>query len=221
VKIIKWVVNEAQKAVNIPVSIDSSNIEILTAGLSACDHKRGKPMVNSVSLERLDAIRVAATAKAVVVASAAGRSSLPSSTNERLKNIAELFQHLDKAGFHKSDLHIDPLVFPISTDGANGVNFLNTVRSIRTTYGSDVHIIAGLSNVSFGMPNRKLINQVFAWLAADAGADGGIVDPSQINKVILNSLNSQADDFKLAKALLLGEDEYGMKFIEAFRGGEG
>jgi 5-methyltetrahydrofolate--homocysteine methyltransferase len=116
-------------------------------------------------------------------------------------------------------MHIDPLVFPISVDGQNGPDFLNSCRAVRQAFGPDVHLVAGLSNVSFGMPNRKLINQVFAWLAVEAGADGGIVDPSQINADILSGLDPDAEDFALARALLLGEDEFGMNYIMAMRAG--
>lgn len=136
-----------------------------------------------------------------------------------MANIDAIHAHLAAAGFDKPAMHFDPLVFPISTDGQNGVRFLNTVRAIRRQYGPEVHIVAGLSNISFGMPGRKLINQVYTWLACEAGADGGIVDPMQINIGILNGLDTASKTFQLAKALLLGEDEYGMEFIAASREG--
>lgn len=219
VKMIKWTVDVTQKAVKIPMSIDSSNTEILKAGLEACDKSRGAPMVNSVSLERVPAIEVAAAYRAVVIASAAGEKGLPSSTAEKLQNIDMLMPLLEKSGFKKSDIHVDPLVFPISTDGNNGKGFLDGVSAIRGKYGPEIHIVAGLSNVSFGMPTRKLINQVFSWLAVEAGADGGIVDPIQINKDILEKMDVNSEGFKLAKALLMGEDEFGMEFIAATREG--
>lgn len=215
---IRWTVDVVQKSVKIPVSIDSSNTDILKAGLEACDPARGKPMVNSVSLERADAVEVARRFNAVVIASAAGEKGLPSSVAERVGNIDRLIVKLKAAGFADPDLHVDPLVFPISTDGNNGKAFLETVSTVRSKYGRDIHIVAGLSNVSFGMPNRKLINQVFSWLAVEAGCDGGIVDPLQINGAILKAMDTQAEPFKLARALLLGEDEYGMNYIAAFRG---
>jgi len=219
-KLIKWTIDVVQQAVKIPVSVDSSNAEILRAGLEATDKSRGKPMVNSVSLERVSSIAVAAEFKASVIASAAGESDLPSTTEGRLANLERLIQKLKTAGFDKNDrIYIDPLVFPISTDSNNGKAFLDAVSAIRGKYGKDIHICAGLSNVSFGMPSRKLINQVFSWLAIEAGADGGIVDPAQINKNILESLDEQSEGFKLAKALLLGEDEFGMNFISAAREG--
>ena len=218
VKMMKWTVGIVQQAVKIPVSIDSSNTSILRAGLEACDKSRGKPMVNSVSLERAEAIETAAKFNAVVIASAAGEKGLPSTNEERMKNIDTVIPKLMAVGLKKQDIHVDPLVFPISTDSQNGKNFLETVSCVRAKYGSEIHIVAGLSNVSFGMPNRKLINQVFSWLAVEAGADGGIVDPMQINAEILSSMDTASEQFKLAKALLTGEDEFGMNFITAFRG---
>jgi hypothetical protein len=219
IRMMKWTVDTVQKAVAIPASIDSSNTDILRAGLEACDPARGRPLVNSVSLERADAIQVAAAFKAVVIASAAGEKGLPSSNEERMANIERLMSNLRTVGFEDADIHVDPLVFPISTDGLNGRRFLETVSAVRAKYGPAIHIVAGLSNVSFGMPNRKLINQVFSWLAVEAGADGGIVDPMQINAEILSALDTQSEGFKLARALLLGEDEFGAEYIQASRDG--
>ncbi len=219
VRLMQWTVNVVQKAVKIPISVDSSNEAILNAGLEAADKNRGNPMVNSVSLERVKAIDVAAKYKAVVIASAAGEKGLPSSTEEKLSNLAELMKMLKTAGFADDSIYIDPLVFPISTDGNNGKAFLEAVASIRKTYGPAIHISGGFSNVSFGMPARKLINQVFTYLAVENGADSGIVDPIQINEKMLQNLDANSESFKLAKDLLLGNDEYGMEFISASRDG--
>ena len=220
VKLMQWTVKVTQAAVSIPMSIDSSNEEILKAGLEACDTTRGRPMVNSVSLERQDAIAVAAEHKAVVIASAAGEAGLPANTEERMANLDRLIPMLKTAGFVDGDLHIDPLVFPISVDGNNGNGFIDAVAMIRERFGADVHIVAGLSNVSFGMPGRKLINQVFTYMAVAKGADGGIVDPMQINAKILSGLDAESEGFKLAHDLLTGKDDYGMNYITASRAGK-
>ncbi len=217
--LMRWVVDIVQDVTRIPMSIDSSNLKILEAGLAACDPSRGRPMVNSVSLERTEAIEVAKEANAVVIASAAGAEGLPNEVEERMHNLESIHGRLVDVGFHENDIHFDPLVFPISTDGENGIRFLDTVKALRGRFGNAVHVVAGLSNISFGMPNRKLINQVFTWMCCDAGADGGIVDPMQINIPILNGLDPQATPFKLAHALLTGEDEYGMEYISAAREG--
>ena len=218
-RLMVWTVNQVQAAVEIPVSIDSPDMGILAAGLKACDTSRGKPMVNSVSLERPEAIAAAAGAGAVVIASAAGESGLPENTEERLANLDRLLPLLEAAGFMAGDIHVDPLVFPISVDGTNGTGFLDAVRAIREKYGPEIHIVAGLSNVSFGMPSRKLINQVFTYLAVEAGADGGIVDPMHINADVVNSMDVESEGFRLAKDLLSGADDFGMNFITATREG--
>lgn len=218
-KLMKWTVGVVQRAVKIPASIDSSNTDILRAGLEACDSSRRRPMVNSVSLERADAIAIAAEFGAAVIASAAGERDLPSTLEKRLGNVERLMSKLSDAGFDNARIHLDPLVFPISTDNNNGKRFLDAVAAFRAKYGPDIHIVAGLSNVSFGMPNRKLINQVFSRLAVEAGADGGIVDPIQINLDILESLDTKSKSFELARALLMGEDEFGMNYIAACREG--
>ena len=218
VELMKWLVGVIEGACTIPVSVDSSNTEILEAGLASADSTRGKPMVNSVSLERQDAIQLAADAGAVVIASAAGESGLPATVDERMVNLERLGALLNKAGFQPSDLHIDPLVFPISVNGEHGNDFIESCRRVRQAFGPEVHVVAGLSNVSFGMPNRKLINQVFTYLCVQAGADGGIVDPHQINVGVLNGLDTESEEFKLAEALLTGQDDFGMNFITAMRG---
>ena len=215
----KWTAAMVQKATPLPLSIDSSNTAILRAGLEACDPARGQPMVNSVSLERLTAIPVAAEFKAAVVASAAGEKDLPSNVEERLTNLSRLMPKLAAAGIGRPATYVDPLVFPIATDAVNGQTFLNAVRAIRQQYGAEIHIVGGLSNVSFGMPSRKLINIVFTHLAVEAGADGGIVDPMQINEKLLRTLDTSTESFKLAKALLTGEDMFGAEFITAHREG--
>ncbi|NQU38567.1 MAG: dihydropteroate synthase [Lentisphaerae bacterium] len=220
VKLMQWTVGVTQDAVAIPMSIDSSNEEILEAGLKVCDTSRGRPMVNSVSLERQDAIAVAIKYNAVVIASAAGESGLPANTEERMANLDRLIPMLKAAGLADGDLHIDPLVFPISVDGNNGNGFLEACASVRQQFGAEVHIVAGLSNVSFGMPGRKLINQVFTYLAVEQGADGGIVDPMQINACILSGLDPASESFTLAQDLLTGKDDYGMNFITASREGK-
>jgi cobalamin-dependent methionine synthase I len=218
-KAMRWTVDVVQKAVRIPISVDTSSVTTLRAGLESCDQTRARPMVNSVSLERVDAIAVAAEFKAVVIASAAGEKDLPTTTEGRLANLDRLMPMLQAVGLKPGDIHIDPLVFPISTDGENGKRFMEAVAAVRGKYGPEIHIVAGLSNISFGMPSRKLINQVFSWLAVEAGADGGIVDPLQINAKILSALDPQSDGFQLAKALLTGADEFGMEFITAAREG--
>jgi len=219
IRAIKAVAKVVQAASSLPLSVDSSNPAILQAGLESADPKRGQPMVNSVSLERADAIPVAAAHKAVVIASAAGEKDLPCGTDDRIANLDRLMEKLSAVGITGGAVYIDPLVFPVATESNNARYFIDAVRAVRAKYGPAIHITGGLSNVSFGMPNRKLINQVFTWMAVEAGADGGIVDPLQINGKILAGLDRTSEPFRLAQALLTGEDMFGGEYIAAHREG--
>jgi len=219
IKLIKWLITEIQRTVKKPVSVDSSNPEILGAGLEICDAERGRPMLNSVSLERLSAIEHVKKYRPVVVASAAGEQGLPSNVEERIANLDRLIPIIMEAGLDISDIYVDPLVLPIATDGKNGKILLDSTSAIREKYGNKIHIIGGFSNISFGMPKRNLVTQVFTYLAVEAGADSGIVNPVHVNNDILDSMDTSSEAFKLARALLMGEDEFGMQFITAVRGG--
>jgi 5-methyltetrahydrofolate--homocysteine methyltransferase len=219
VRLMRWTADVVQKASSLPLSIDTSSEPIMRAGLEACDKSRGRPMVNSISLERIALLPLMAEFKPAVVASAAGETDLPCTVEGRLENLDRLMPQLEKQGIRLDAVHVDPLVFPISTDPANGKSFLDSVKALRAKYGPEIHLIGGLSNISFGMPNRKLINQVFTHLAVEFGADGGIVDPLQINLKVLQGLDTASESYRLARALLLGEDEFGMEFIAAHREG--
>ncbi|MBT3191720.1 MAG: dihydropteroate synthase [Verrucomicrobia bacterium] len=218
-KLMTWAAGVVQEATTLPLSIDSSNPDMLRVGLDACDMSRSKPMVNSVSLERLDAVELAAAAGAVVIAGATGRDEMPNTVEERMTNLDELTSILKGKGFTDADIHYDPLVFPISVDGKNGTNVIETVKAIRERFGADVHFAPGLSNVSFGMPKRKLINTVFTHMCWQAGLDGAIVDPRHVSQESLQTMDTTTEAYKIAQALLLGEDDFGMNYITASREG--
>jgi hypothetical protein len=218
--LVKWAAGVLQRVSTKPLSIDSSNVEVIQAGLSACDPAKGRPMVNSVSLERRAAVQIAREAKAVVIAAAAGQTSMPTNKQERLVNLERLLALLSKEGFAAQEIHLDPLVFPVSVDPNNGRMILETVAELRRRYGADIHFAPGLSNISYGMPNRKLINQVFTHLCIEQGLDGGIVDPLQINEKELDAVDPAAESFQITRSFLVGEDQFGMKFIAAVRGGQ-
>jgi len=219
-QVIQWTAKMLQQASSVPLSIDSSNVEILRTGLEACDRAKGKPMVNSVSLERMEAIHVAGAAKAAVIAAAGGESSMPTSKDERVANTERLLARLKKEGIPDGDIHLDPLVFPVSVDPGNGRMILDSVEALRKQYGPGIHFAPGLSNISYGMPNRKLINQVFTFLCVQKGLDGGIVDPLQISDAALAKLDQGSEAFRLTRDFLLGEDQFGMNYITAVRAGK-
>ncbi len=219
-KVVRWAAGVLQKTSSVPLSIDSSNVDILEEGLAACDRAKGTPLVNSVSLERKQAVRAAAAAGAAVIAAAGGESAMPSTREERVANLERLLALLEKEGVAQAQVYLDPLVFPVSVDPGNGRMILESIEELRRKYGAGIHFAPGLSNISYGMPNRKLINQAFTRLCMQRGLDGGIVDPLQINDAALSRVDEGSEAFRLARAFLLGEDSFGMSYISAVRAGK-
>jgi len=218
--LIRWAAGVIQEVCTVPLSIDSSNVEIIEAGLGACDPEKGSPMVNSVSLERRQAVEIAAAAGAVVIAAATGETTMPTGKEERVANLKRLVQLLEQQGVPRPSIYLDPLVFPVSVDPKNGLMILETIEELRKEYGREIHFAPGLSNISYGMPKRKLINQAFTYLCVQRGLDGGIVDPIQINESALAEINPDSEEFKLTEAFLTGQDQFGMKYISAVRSGQ-
>ena len=102
-------------------------------------------------------------------------------------------------------IHIDPLVFSIGTNPESYLGYAQIAGYVKNAY-PDIHITSGLSNVSFGVPSRKTVNQAFLILAMQAGMDCAIIDPT--NRDLIGSI--------YAAQALLGKDEYCMEYIEAY-----
>ncbi len=198
---------------NTPLSIDSSNPDVLTIGLQNCRTDIRPPMVNSISLERVEAVDIVRQFNADAIVSAAGRSELPKDADGRLANFRLMVERTDQVGIPREKLHLDPLVLGVGTgDHLQGRYFLDATKAAIEEFAG-VHLNGGLSNVSFGLPNRKLLNMVFIWLCIPAGTDGGIIDPASISIADVLAMDTSAEDFQLARAALAGEDEYCMNYV--------
>jgi len=217
---IRWLVGAVEDATPAALAIDSSAPEVMRAGLAAATRTAGAPLLNSASLERLDVLDLAAAEGCAVVLGASGEHGMPASAAERVANATRIVEEATRRGMALGALHVDPLVLPVAVEPEVGAWFLEAVRTLRTTYGPGIHITGGLSNVSFGMPLRKLLNDVFIDLAADAGADSGIIDPvaSDPRRIFAQGRSSRAS--ALAADLLTGRDPFGMAFLTAYRAGE-
>ncbi|MCK5114724.1 MAG: dihydropteroate synthase [Phycisphaerae bacterium] len=219
IDVMKWMATFLSERFETPLSIDSSNKEILDAGLSCCRKDIGVPMLNSVSLEREDSVELIQKYNAEVVVGATGREDMPTTLEGRMTNVTEIIGKLDALGIERNRMHIDPLVYPISTDPNNGKGLFDAVTAIRKTFDG-VHITGGFSNISFGMPQRKLLTMVFVNLCVQAGADSGIINPVHMSAKAIGDMDQESVPFKLAAAVLTGEDMYGMEFITAHREGK-
>ncbi|MCZ7536135.1 MAG: dihydropteroate synthase [Acidimicrobiia bacterium] len=102
---------------------------------------------------------------------------MPASADARVSNAQQIVEAALAHGLPINTLHIDALVLPTAVEPEAGASFLESVRRLRAIYGSEAHLTGGLSNVSFGLPARRLLNDVFIDLAVEAGADCGVIDP--------------------------------------------
>ena len=216
----EWLVGTVQTMSNLPLSIDSSNEDVIRVGLEAYQNNSGRPLLNSASLERLEALDLAIAHDAQVVVTAAGERGMPSNTAERVANASSMVDAALDKGIACGDIHIDPLVFPISVDKEFGLHCLDAIRNLRAKYGPEIHITGGMSNVSFGIPGRKVVNDTFVILAVAAGADGGIIDPVLSSPNEIFAMDRESLGYRLAEDMLLGRDQHCKNYIRAWRKGE-
>ena len=212
-----WLAATVQDLTDLPLSIDSSSVDVIRAGLEAIAPATARPMLNSASLERLEALDLAREHDCRVVVTAAGERGMPNGADERVENASRMVEAALARGFSVGDLYIDPLVFPISVDSAYGQHCFDAIRALRERFGGEVHITGGMSNVSFGLPARKLLNEMFVLLAVEAGADGGILDPVASPPETILAIDRTDPSYALAEDVLMGRDEHCMAYIRAWR----
>jgi 5-methyltetrahydrofolate--homocysteine methyltransferase len=216
---ISWLVAHVQSWTDVPVSVDSSHADIIGEGLAAA-RPGSKPMLNSASLERRSALDLAVEAGGPVVVTAAGASGMPSDAESRVTNASEMIEAALGKAIALRDVFVDPLIFPVSVDGSFGTHALDAIRTLRARYGQEIHITGGMSNVSFGIPGRRLLNEAFLRLAIEAGADSGIVDPVTTDLEAVQRLDLTSGAYALARDALLGVDLSCRAFLRAYRAGD-
>ncbi len=207
----KWLVRTAQSITSSVVSIDSSDSNTIYAGLEAHDGTISRPAINSFNLEdgRQVLVDMAREKNAILFANASGNRGMPQDAEERVNNLEQCMQMMDAGGIPMEDRFLDPLVFPIGAGPDFGNHYLDAVRELRTRYPA-VHIFGGHSNVSFGLPQRKILNHAFVTLAILAGCDSLMIDP------IMNQVKP-FNDFLFAANSLTARDEYSVKYLRYIR----
>lgn len=202
----EWLVRNVQDAVDAPCCIDSPDPKVIERGLAT--HK-GTAMINSISLEkeRYNALLpVVAGTDLKVVSLCMSDEGMPETTEDRVRIADKLINGLVQNNVKLENIYVDPLVQPISTKSNFGVEFLNAVEAIMTKF-KGVHTICGLSNISYGLPLRKLLNQNCAVMAVARGLDGLIINP--LDKQMMASL--------IAAETLAGRDGYCVNYLKAYR----
>jgi 5-methyltetrahydrofolate--homocysteine methyltransferase len=208
-ELLKWMVTTVQDAVEAPCCIDSPDPKAIEAALAV--HK-GTAMINSISLEkeRYDKLLpVAAGSGSKVVALCMSDEGMPQTADQRLAIADKLINGLVQKNVPIENIHVDPLVQPVSTNSSFGVEFLQAIERITRTF-TGVHTMCGLSNISFGLPERKFINQAFMVMAIARGLDGAIVNP----------LDARMMGCIVTAEMLIGRDDYCVNYLKAFRAGK-
>lgn len=204
-----WLLGIVQQATPLPITLDSPSPAVLKAGLEVLD---GRPaMINSISLEEGKAEKLLPLVKqynTAVIGLCLGVEGMPNSGEERLDFASRIIQLTRAAGVADDKVYIDPLVRCVSAENEQGAEFLKGIAHIKVEYPS-VHFCAGLSNVSYGLPQRTLLNRAFLSLSIWQGLDGAIIDP--LDRGMMAAL--------YATRAVAGLDEYCMEYMTAAREG--
>lgn len=198
------------KELSLPLSIDTPSVGAARAALKAAGTKGN--IINSVTTEsgRLEGMtELALEYGCGVIALCSPEPGMDDTLDTRLKMADKLVNYLSKKGIAEGDVYIDPMIKPVGAEQGAGLDALETIKRLRTLYPG-CHISCGLSNISFGLPKRRLLNRAFAAAAIAAGLDAAIADP--LDKSLL-SLCAAAE-------AIAGRDEYCMEYIEKCRNGE-
>lgn len=207
-EVMKWMVDLIQEVTDTPICLDSPDPDVLVDAIPFCNRPG---MINSVSIagDKIEKIfpKVANT-EWKVVAMLDDEEGIPESAEGRIDCFKRLLEKMDEYGVKPDQVFIDPLVETLGTNESSLITFAQVCRDARELC-PDIHITSGLSNISFGLPVRKSINMGFMVLAMQAGMDSAIVDP----------LNRDMMGIIYATDALLGNDEYCIEYLGAFRDG--
>ncbi len=203
--LLRGVVQAVMEATNVPLCIDTANPDALEAALAIYP---GKALINSTTAEEKMMERVFPLARqygAAVIGVITDEKGIPPTPQARLEVAARLIKRAGDYGIQPQDIIIDCLALTVGADSTAGRTTLDAMQLVQQELG--VNLSLGASNVSFGLPDRKIINVAYLALAIARGLTAAITDPTvpEIQTIIL------------ACDLLMGRDEYAMRWIQAFR----
>ena len=204
-----WMISVIQSEIpDVSICLDSPNYLAIKKGLEVYKAK-GELFINSITGEqaRIDHIvPLAVQYDAKLIALTMGEQGMPNSAGDRFEIAKDILIKVSAKGFKRENLYFDPLIRPISTEPEQAREFLRSIPMIKSLGAKTA---CGLSNVSFGIPDRQLVNAVFLAMAIQSGLDAAILDPT--NKYVMSTV--------AASRALLCEDEYCGEYIKAFREG--
>ena len=205
-----WLLEVVLENLDVPLCIDSPNFQAMEIGLKKAQQRAA--MINSITGEtqRLEAfLPLIKTCQSQIIILCMDDSGIPETPGGRLEIAANLVEKLTAHGVQASRLFFDPIIRPVSTDFQAGQIPRDTLRLIKKELPG-VNTICGLSNISFGLPQRQLLNRNYLTILLAEGLDAAILDPTD-GALMANLATTQA---------LLGKDKHCLNYISAYREGK-
>lgn len=203
VALLPQAVQAVMDTVDIPLCLDSANPKALEAALKVY---KGKPLINSVTGAEYSLAQVLPLVKeygAAVIGLVQDDEGIPKSLERRVAIAHKLLERAEVSGIPREDVIIDCLTLSVGADISSGLATIETIRQIKTELG--VNLTLGASNISFGLPDRDLLNGAFVAMVIAAGVTCLIVDVAKVRPTVL------------AADLILGRDKRGRRYIDAYR----
>lgn len=203
----RWLVQVVREVTDAPLSIDSPNHETMKAGLEACS---GAKMINSTTGEEGMLRRLLGLAKehnASIVALCIDENGVPVDVDGRLAIAMKVLATAMEFDFPITDLYIDPIILPVKAEQKGPGIVLESIRQLGMLSDPAPHLLIGLSNLSQGAEERKLINRIFLTMAIGAGLDAAILDP----------LDTELVDSLITAEMLMNRAIYSDSFLKAYR----
>lgn len=204
----EWLVNTVQEVTEVPLCLDSTSAAAIKKGLDNIKGDKSKVLINSISMEKRrieEMLPLVLEHNCAVIGLTTDDNGIPKTVEDRLRLTEQLIEILSKNNYDLSRLYIDPLVLPLAVAHDHALMFFKCVSEIKRLF--NVKTVSGLSNISFNMPRRKIINRYFLSIAAAMGMDAAIIDP--LDQKIMTALTTTD--------LLLGHDRFGRKYLKAHR----
>lgn len=210
VELLSWLVDVVQDAVDVPLCIDTPNHDAAAQALAKC--KNSPAFLNSISGETTrfgPYLELVKQYKTKVITMVMDDKGMPTGIDDRLANAEKLVHDMTAAGIPIEDIFLDPLIFPVGTDQKNAMMAVEIIQKFHKEF-EGVKTVCGMTNVSHGLPCRKLLNQAFFIMLIQAGIDA----------VIINPLDKYMMGLGKAALTLTNQDEFCMKYISAHRDGK-
>ena len=203
VTLLPQAVKAVMDSVDIPLCLDSTNLEALAAALKVYE---GKPLINSVTGEEHSLDKILPLVKeygATVIGLVQDDEGIPKDSERRVAIAHKIVERVEAAGILRQDVIIDCLTLAVGADTGSGLSAIETANRVKAELG--VNLTLAASNISFGMPDRHLLNSAFVAMVIAAGVTCLIVDAAKVRPIVL------------AADLILNRDKRARRYIEAYR----